>query len=76
MQDATELAAIFENGVLRPESELDLPEHSRVIIRIRRIDVSADDERAGRELFGKLVERHGIELNGWKPSREELHERD
>jgi predicted DNA-binding antitoxin AbrB/MazE fold protein len=38
------LEAIFENGVLRPLSPLDLPEHTRV--RVLVVDDTSDDARA------------------------------
>lgn len=70
-----ELALVFENGVLRPETQLSLPEHTRLVVTIRRVDVTPESEAEGRRELAEILERCELRLNGWHPTRDELHER-
>jgi predicted DNA-binding antitoxin AbrB/MazE fold protein len=76
MTGTGELAVVYESGVLRPEQPLDLPDHTRVVIAIRRIETSPESEAEGRRLLDEIRHRGDIRLAGWRPTRDELHERD
>lgn len=71
----TELSVIVDNGVLRPEGKMDLPEHTRLVIVIRRVETTPEGEAAGRAALHEIRQRGSILLGGWRPTREELHER-
>lgn len=71
----SDFPAVYRDGVLRPGRPLDLPDNTRVRVAIRRIDVSADEERRGRLAMAELRRKGVLRLNGWPPSRDELHER-
>ncbi|RJP37175.1 MAG: DUF104 domain-containing protein [Phycisphaerales bacterium] len=70
-----EIGVVLDNGVLRPERQLPLPEHTRLVIAIRRIEVTAQSEAWARAEFRRSREQGGIRLEGWRPTRDEVHER-
>jgi predicted DNA-binding antitoxin AbrB/MazE fold protein len=70
-----ELAVVYESGVLRPEDPLNLPDRTRLVIAIRRIDTTPQAEAQGRELLHEIRRRGVIRLGGWRPTRDEIHER-
>lgn len=70
-----EIKVIYENGVLRPDTALPIPEHTRLSISIRRIDPSPEDRKRARELLDRIRREGRIRMDGWRPTREELHER-
>ena len=71
-----ELAVTYENGALRPDHNLGLPEGTRLVIAIRRVEVTPESERRGRAVIHDLRDRGHIRLAGWRATRDELHERD
>ncbi|MCH7720122.1 MAG: antitoxin family protein [Planctomycetes bacterium] len=70
-----EIGVVFENGVLRPEEDLALPEHTRLVMAIRRVKVSPASEEEGRRLLHDIRDRGLVRLGGWHPTRDEMHER-
>lgn len=70
-----DIGVVFENGVLRPEQNLDLPEHTRLLISIRRVQVTPSSQENGRRLFHQIREQGLVRLNGWRPTRDDMHER-
>jgi hypothetical protein len=81
MEHGGEIPVVYENGVFRPESPLDLPEHSRHLVSIRQVPGAAQNGHpaTGADLgavFEALRSRGLIRAGGWRPSRDELHERD
>lgn len=70
-----DIPATYSNGVLRPETPLQLPENARVRISIRRVEVTADQAREAQRALEAFRNRGGLKLGGWRPSRDELHER-
>jgi len=71
----TGLAVVYERGVLRPEERLDLPERTRLIIAVRRVETTPESESHGRQRLHEIRRRGDIRLAGWRPTRAELHER-
>jgi predicted DNA-binding antitoxin AbrB/MazE fold protein len=53
------ITAIYEDGVLRPLSQLDLPEHSKVEIDIYQVS-SATDRPAHREQLNQALVKAGL----------------
>jgi predicted DNA-binding antitoxin AbrB/MazE fold protein len=53
--------AIYEGGVLRPLSPLELPEHTRVDIDIHQVD-SVTDRSAHREQVNQVLLNAGLSL--------------
>ncbi len=76
MKGSPELAVVYEGGVLRPESDLDLPDQTRLVIAIRRVETTPESEARGRQLLHDIRNGGGIRLGSWRPTREELHEHD
>lgn len=76
MDTSHEFAVVVDHGVLRPESQINLPDNTRLVVTIRRIDTTPQAEADGREALRRIRERGEIRLGGWHPRREELHERD
>lgn len=71
-----DISVVFEDGVLKPESELELPEHSRLVIEIQRVAVTDDSRAEGRRVFHEIREKGLLRSNGWRLKRDELYERD
>jgi len=69
------ITVVFEGGVLRPEQALSLPEHTRLEVTIQSMDVTPESEDWARAEFRRLREQGGVRLNGWQPTRDEMHER-
>lgn len=70
-----EIGVVFENGVLRPEHELSLPEHARLVIAIRRIEVAPEDEEWARHRLREIREGGLVRSNGLRLTRDQMHER-
>ena len=58
---AQRITAIYEDGVLRPLSPLELPEHSRVEIDIHQV-ASATDRAAHRDQINQALVKAGLSL--------------
>lgn len=71
-----EIPVIYENGVFRPETPVDIPDRSRLRISIRD-DLDRRDTPAMplKETLERLRARGLVRANGWRPTRDELHER-
>lgn len=68
--------AVYENGVLRPQSGLRLSEHARVRITVELTDAPTRAERdAAMRRFEEGVRKMAFKSSGPYPSRDELHER-
>lgn len=70
-----EIAVIFDQGVLRPETVLNLPDQTRLVVSIRRIETTPQAEAEARQRLHAIRESGRIRLGGWRPRRDELHER-
>lgn len=75
MDREDELVVTFEGGVFRPDSTPAIPEHARLRIAIRGTLPTPESEQRGRERLRAIRESGAIKLNGWRPTRDELHER-
>jgi len=73
----SDIRAVYEGGVLRPDAPLDLPEHSRLRIAITVIEEEDEPTAAHRALqeIVSISESGAIRVGAPYPSREELHER-
>ena len=70
-----EISAVFENGVFRPEKDPGLPNGSRVVLMIRRVEVDPESSAAAKETFRRIAASGSIRLDGWHPKRDELYDR-
>lgn len=70
-----DIAVIFEDGVLKPETELGLPEHARLLIAIRRIEVTKEDEAWARSRLREISEAGLVRSEGLRLTRDQMHER-
>lgn len=71
-----EFEVIVENGLLRPEQPLAFPEHTRLVVSVHRVEPTAQEREWGRQEMRRIREQGLVSLNGWRPMRDELHERD
>lgn len=71
-----EIAVIYEKGVLRPERALDIPEQTRLMAKLRELGVDGLDEVRGKRILEDLWQRGSLDFGNWRPTRDELHERD
>jgi predicted DNA-binding antitoxin AbrB/MazE fold protein len=65
------ITATFENGMLKPDTPLDLPSGSKVRLVVEPVD---PDQAAWEELE-KLWETASVDSGGKLMTRDELHER-
>lgn len=72
-----DIPVIYENGVFKPQTPVDLPEHARLRISIHDAPPSANgaDPQPLKAAFESLRARGLIRTGGWRPTRDELHER-
>lgn len=70
-----ELAVVVEGGVLRPQKQLNFPEHTRLVITIQRVETTPEAEAAAKKLFEAIRLSGKVRLGGWRPTRDEMHER-
>jgi predicted DNA-binding antitoxin AbrB/MazE fold protein len=76
MRSGNEMSVIVDQGVLRPETRLDMPDGTRLVIVIRSVETTPEAAAAAREKLHELRRRGTVRLGGWHPTREEMHERD
>lgn len=76
MEFQGEITATYENGVLRPDHALSVPEHTRLRLSIRRVEVTPESSARAKEAFKRIRRSGRIRLEGWRPTRDEMHERD
>ena len=79
MDHSGEIPVVYENGVFRPETPVSFPEHARLRILVRDGDgPRAQGQSNGLPLMDaldRLRSRGLIRTAGWRPTRDELHER-
>jgi predicted DNA-binding antitoxin AbrB/MazE fold protein len=76
MDFGRDIPVIFEGGVFKPQGPVDIPEHSRLSIRIH--ETEGAPQRNGhtlKETLEALRDRNLLRTGGWRPRRDELHER-
>lgn len=80
----TKITATFRDGVLKPDTALDLPEAARVTVTVESTEETESESTADwktrqREGLEKLKQRNRdtpIGSGGGRFTRDELHERD
>jgi len=75
MMSHGEIAVVVDHGLLRPETALNLPEQTRLVLALRRIETTPEAELEGRRRLHAIRESGDVKLGGWRPRRDELHER-
>jgi len=75
-----DIPVVYENGVFRPETPVDLPERARLRISIHEAapangSANGAHEVSLKEAFDDLRARGVVRSGGWRPTRDELHER-
>lgn len=70
------IGAVFEDGVLKLDVDPGVPEHTRVVIAIQRFEAPRESQARAQQEFHQLRELGGIQLDGWRPTRDDMHERD
>jgi len=71
---------VYEQGVLKPEGQVDLPEGARGIAHIRETDNSShprpsDSRQRALEVIRRIGESGVFDSGGRKLTRDEMHER-
>lgn len=78
----TDVLATFEDGVFKPETPVDCPDHSRVRLKIEQVDRQArwdatrEERDAALKRFIEGAIKHPIHSGGERFTRDELYERD
>lgn len=70
-----ELDVVVEGGLLRPQTKLNFPDQTRLVIAILRVETSPEAEAAAKKLFEEIRRSGKVRLGGWHPTRDEMHER-
>lgn len=72
------ILATFENGVLRPDTPLDLPAGTRVHIVILdpQPALSEEEQRNAWQGFDKLCEEISVDTGGERLTRDQLYDRN
>jgi predicted DNA-binding antitoxin AbrB/MazE fold protein len=76
MRSRNEITVVVDQGVLRPETRIDMPDGTRLVIMIRSVETTPEADAVAREKLHELRRRGTVRLGGWHPTREEMHERD
>ncbi len=71
----TEITATVENGILRPDTALPFPDHTRVKLTIETVEALNPSLAAWNRLL-KLIDQRPIAVLTGKFSRDELYERN
>ena len=77
MDREQDIPFIYENGVLKPEGAVDLPEGTRGIARIRETDSewTPAKGRQAMDALRRISESGALNSGGVKFTRDEMHER-
>lgn len=75
MELGGDIPAVFENGVFKPDGRCDLPERTRVRIRVQVVHVSAEDAAIAQHAIEDIRRSGSLRTKGWKFDRDEIHER-
>jgi len=75
MTRGCELDVVVEGGMLRPKRKLNFPEHTRLVITIRRVETTPEAESAAQKMFEDIRRSGRVRFGGWHPIRDEMHER-
>ena len=74
--DPREFNAVIENGVIRPDEPLNLPEHTRLRVTVEAVATGAEKKQKTVRSLREIRELGLVNSGGVKFSRDELHERD
>jgi predicted DNA-binding antitoxin AbrB/MazE fold protein len=69
------ITATFENGVLRPDTSLNLPSGAKVQLTVTACK-QADEVVDDLDELDRLCEQNPIDSGGVRLTRDQLHERD
>lgn len=74
--DPREFNAVVEDGMIRPDQPLNLPDRTRLRVTITTVTSDAAQLRKVVRTFREIRELGLVRSGGIKFSRDELHERD
>ncbi len=69
------ITATFENGMLKPDEQLDLPPKTRVRLIVMPLDSSAEAIQDAWDELDQLCAEFPIDSGGQLLTRDQLHER-
>jgi len=75
MNEHEEFRVVYENGVLRPESPLRLPEHARFVASLRPVDRTTESPSAFARRLSELRGKAELRTGGWRFDRDQLYDR-
>lgn len=61
------IGATYDHGVLRLDRELRIPDRTRVVIAVRRVEVTPVSDARGRRKLREIRSNATIRLSGWDP---------
>jgi predicted DNA-binding antitoxin AbrB/MazE fold protein len=76
MEQNREVSVVYENGVFRPETQLNLPEHGRYRAVLTPISSTKSCSSAFVGKLRELRARAGVHTSGWRFDRDRLYDRD
>lgn len=74
--DPREFNAVVENGLIRPDQPLNLPDRTRLRVSITTVVPSPEQRDEALRRLREISERGLFNSGGKKFTRDELHERD
>lgn len=75
MDLSEDITAVYEDGVFKPDERCDLPDRTRVRIRLQMIEVSPEEAAKAQHAIETIRRSGALRTTGWKFNRDELHER-
>jgi hypothetical protein len=75
MYSGGDLAVVVEGGLLRPEKKLNYPDHTRLVIRVERVETTPEAAQEAQRIIEEIGASGQVHLDGWHPTRDEMHER-
>lgn len=75
MSNSGAIPAVFEDGCFKPERSIHLPDRTRVLISLRRVEVTAEQAASAQKRIEEISRRTDMRLKDWRFNRDELYER-
>jgi predicted DNA-binding antitoxin AbrB/MazE fold protein len=70
------VTATFEDGMLKPDAPLNLPQRARVRLFVEPLDELTGDSRKVWAELEQLWDEVSVDTQGARMTRDQLHERD
>ena len=75
MDQSGEIPVVYQNGVLRPDTPLNLPERTRLMAQLRPVERSRESADAFIARLETLRQAAGVQTCGWRFDRDRIYDR-